>query len=283
MQYALSSATTSCVEITQNYLNAINENQHLNAFVEVYTDEAKAQAKDVDEKLKNGTAGKLAGMVIGIKDNLCYQNHKVSASSKILDGFESLFSATVIKRLLAEDAIIIGRLNCDEFAMGSANENTIHGTVKNPIDNNRVAGGSSGGSAAAVAAGLCLATLGSDTGGSIRQPAAFCGIVGLKPTYARVSRYGLIAYASSFDQIGPLTNTVEDAALLLEVIAGADDFDSTVSTRKVEEYHKVKLDNKPKRIAYIKECLDSKGLDPEIRNNLIEVKIEELKEKRAYC
>ena len=278
MQNALSSATTSCVEITQNYLNAINENQHLNAFVEVYTDEAKAQAKAVDEKLKNGTAGKLAGMVIGIKDNLCYKNHKVSASSKILDGFESLFSATVIERLLAEDAIIIGRLNCDEFAMGSANENTIHGTVKNPIDNNRVAGGSSGGSAAAVAAGLCLATLGSDTGGSIRQPAAFCGIVGLKPTYARVSRYGLIAYASSFDQIGPLTNTVEDAALLLEVIAGADEFDSTVSTKKVEEYSKAKLDNKPKRIAYIKECLESKGLDPEIKQ-AIEAKIEELKEK----
>jgi len=276
VQNALSFSNTTCVEITNSYLNTIAENQHLNAFVEVYTDEAMSQALAVDDKLKMGTAGKLAGMVIGIKDNLCYQNHKVSASSKILDGFESLFSATVIEKLLAEDAIIIGRLNCDEFAMGSANENTIYGTVKNPIDNKKVAGGSSGGSAAAVAAGLCLATLGSDTGGSIRQPAAFCGVVGLKPTYARVSRYGLIAYASSFDQIGSLTNTVDDAALLLEVIAGADEFDSTVSTRKVEEYSKAKLDNNPKRIAYIKECLESKGLDPEIKQ-LIETKIEDLK------
>ena len=276
VQNALSSAKTNCVEITRSYLNAINENQHLNAFIEVFGDEALSQALVVDKKLESGTAGKLAGMVIGIKDNLCYRGHNVSASSKILVGFESLFSATVIDRLIAEDAIIIGRLNCDEFAMGSANENTIYGTVKNPLDNTKVAGGSSGGSAAAVSAGLCLATLGSDTGGSIRQPAAFCGIVGLKPTYSRVSRYGLIAYASSFDQIGPLTNTVQDSALLLEVIAGEDEFDSTVSTRKVEEYSKLKLCDKPKRIAYIKECLESKGLDPEIKQ-VIENKIEELK------
>jgi len=276
VQEALLTHSTNCVEITNFYLNEITKNQHLNAFVEVYTDEALAQAKLVDEKLSNGKAGKLAGMVIGIKDNLCYKKHKVSASSKILDSFESLFTATVIDRLLAEDAIIIGRLNCDEFAMGSANENTIYGTVKNPIDNSKVAGGSSGGSATAVAAGLCLAALGSDTGGSIRQPAAFCGIVGLKPTYARVSRYGLIAYASSFDQIGPLTNNVEDAALLLEIIAGADNFDSTVSSKSVEEYSKAKFDNKPKRIAYIKECLESKGLDAEIKQ-VIEDKILKLK------
>jgi len=278
VQKALLNKTTNCVEITNFYLKAIDENQHLNAFVEVYVDEALRQSLIIDNKIKSGTAGKLAGMVIGIKDNLCYKNHKVSASSKILDGFESLFSATVIDRLIAEDAIIIGRLNCDEFAMGSANENTIYGTVKNPLDTSKVAGGSSGGSAAAVAAGLCLAALGSDTGGSIRQPAAFCGIVGLKPTYSRVSRYGLIAYASSFDQIGPLTNNVEDAALLLEVIAGADDFDSTVSSKLIEEYSKVKFDNKPKRIAYIKECLDNKSLDSEIKQ-LIEDKIEKLKEE----
>jgi aspartyl-tRNA(Asn)/glutamyl-tRNA(Gln) amidotransferase subunit A len=278
VQEALLTQSTNCAEITNFFLKEITKNQHLNAFVEVYADEALIQAKLVDEKLIKGTAGKLAGMVIGIKDNLCYKNHKVSASSKILDGFESLFSATVIDRLLEEDAIIIGRLNCDEFAMGSANENTIYGSVKNPIDNSKVAGGSSGGSAAAVAAGLCLAALGSDTGGSIRQPAAFCGIVGLKPTYARVSRYGLIAYASSFDQIGPLTNNIEDAALLLEVIAGSDDFDSTVSSKSVEEYSKAKFDNKPKRIAYIKECLENKGLDVEIKL-LIEDKIAKLKEE----
>jgi len=278
VQEALLNKTTNCVEITNFYLKAIDENQHLNAFIEVYTDAVLKQSVRIDSKIKSGTAGKLAGMVIGIKDNLCYKNHKVSASSKILDGFESLFSATVIDRLIAEDAIIIGRLNCDEFAMGSANENTIHGTVKNPLDTSKVAGGSSGGSAAAVAAGLCLAALGSDTGGSIRQPAAFCGIVGFKPTYARVSRYGLIAYASSFDQIGPLTNNVEDAALLMEVIAGADDFDSTASSKSVEEYSKEKFDNKPKRIAYIKECLENKILDAEVKQ-LIEDKIAKLKEE----
>ena len=276
MQNALNNDTTNVVEITKTYLQNIAENQHLNAFIEVYSDEVLEQARLVDEKLANCSAGKLAGMVVGIKDNLCYKNHKVSASSKILDGFESLFTATSVQRLIDEDAIIIGRLNCDEFAMGSANENTIYGTVKNPLDNSKVAGGSSGGSAAAVSAGLCLAALGSDTGGSIRQPAAFCGIVGLKPTYARVSRSGLIAYASSFDQIGPLTNNVSDAALILEVIAGKDDFDSTVSKKDVDNYSTAKFDNKPKKIAYISECLNRKGLDSEVKE-FIENKIDKLK------
>ena len=236
MQEALLNSTTNCVAITQSYLDEIEKNKHLNAFVEVFTQEALEESNRIDKKIKAGSAGKLAGMVIGIKDNLCYKGHKVTASSKILKGFESIYSATVVKRLLEEDAIIIGRLNCDEFAMGSANEHSIYGPVKNPINNNKVSGGSSGGSAAAVAAGLCLVALGSDTGGSIRQPASFCGIVGLKPTYSRVSRYGLIAYASSFDQIGPLTNTAEDAAVVLEVIAGKDKYDSTSSTKKVEDY-----------------------------------------------
>lgn len=276
VQNALNNDTTNVVEITKTYLQNIAENQHLNAFIEVYSDEALEQARFVDEKLANCSAGKLAGMVVGIKDNLCYKNHKVSASSKILDGFESLFTATSVQRLIDEDAIIIGRLNCDEFAMGSANENTIYGTVKNPLDNLKVAGGSSGGSAAAVSAGLCLVALGSDTGGSIRQPAAFCGIVGIKPTYSRVSRYGLIAYASSFDQIGPLTNNVSDAALILEVIAGKDDFDSTVSKKDVDNYSTAKFDNKPKKIAYISECLNRKGLDPEVKE-FIENKIDKLK------
>jgi aspartyl-tRNA(Asn)/glutamyl-tRNA(Gln) amidotransferase subunit A len=276
VQNALNNGTTNVVEITKTYLQNIAENQHLNAFIEAYSDEALEQARLVDEKLANCSAGKLAGMVVGIKDNLCYKNHKVSASSKILDGFESLFTATSVQRLIDEDAIIIGRLNCDEFAMGSANENTIYGTVKNPLDNSKVAGGSSGGSAAAVSAGLCLVALGSDTGGSIRQPAAFCGIVGIKPTYSRVSRYGLIAYASSFDQIGPLTNNVSDAALILEVIAGKDDFDSTVSKKDVDNYSTAKFDNKPKKIAYISECLNRKGLDPEVKE-FIENKIDKLK------
>ena len=276
MQNALNNDTTNVVEITKTYLQNIAENQHLNAFIEVYSDEVLEQARLVDEKLANCSAGKLAGMVVGIKDNLCYKNHKVSASSKILDGFESLFTATSVQRLIDEDAVIIGRLNCDEFAMGSANENTIYGTVKNPLDNSKVAGGSSGGSAGAVSAGLCLVALGSDTGGSIRQPAAFCGIVGFKPTYSRVSRHGLIAYASSFDQIGPLTNNVSDAALILEVIAGKDGFDSTVSKKDVDNYSTAKFDNKPKKIAYISECLNRKGLDPEVKE-FIKNKIDKLK------
>ena len=251
VQEALLNSTTNCVAITQSYLDEIEKNQHLNAFVEVFAKEALQKANHIDKKIKAGSAGKLAGMVVGLKDNLCYKGHTVTASSKILTGFESLYSATAVDRLLKEDAIIIGRLNCDEFAMGSANEHTVYGPVKNPLNNKKVPGGSSGGSAAAVAAGLCLAALGSDTGGSIRQPASFCGIVGLKPTYSRVSRYGLIAYASSFDQIGPLTNNIEDAALLLEVIAGADEFDSTASSNDVEEYSKINSNNNPKRIAYI--------------------------------
>ena len=264
MQEALLNNTINCVAITQSYLDEIEKNQHLNAFVEVFTQEALQKANHIDKKIKAGSAGKLAGMIVGLKDNLCYKGHTVTASSKILTGFESLYSATAVDRLLKEDAIIIGRLNCDEFAMGSANEHTVYGPVKNPLNNKKVPGGSSGGSAAAVAAGLCLAALGSDTGGSIRQPASFCGIVGLKPTYSRVSRYGLIAYASSFDQIGPLTNNIEDAALLLEVIAGADEFDSTASSKDVDEYSKINTTNNPKRIAYISECLENEGLDAEV-------------------
>ena len=231
---ALASGDT-VVRILEGYLANINANKHLNAFLEVFEESAKAKALDVDQKIKNGTAGRLAGMVIGIKDNLCYEGHKVSASSKILEGFESLFTGTALQRLIDEDAIIIGRLNCDEFAMGSSNENSAFGPVINPLGENRVPGGSSGGSAAALAAGCCTATLGSDTGGSIRQPASFTGTVGLKPTYGRISRYGLIAYASSFDQIGPFTHDVADSALLLEIMAGQDNYDSTASTQRVPQ------------------------------------------------
>lgn len=163
----------------------------------MFFDSANTQANTIQQKLEQGTAGKLAGMVIGIKDNICYQDHQVTASSKMLDGFVAPYSATVVQRLLAEDAIIIGRLNCDEFAMGGSNETSYFGTVKNAVDETRVAGGSSGGSAVAVQADMCLAALGTDTGGSVRQPAAFCGNIGFKPTYGRISRYGVIAYASS--------------------------------------------------------------------------------------
>ncbi|OFY86734.1 MAG: aspartyl/glutamyl-tRNA amidotransferase subunit A [Bacteroidetes bacterium RIFCSPLOWO2_12_FULL_35_15] len=272
VQFDLTNKAISCVELTQSYINRINDNKNLNVFLEVFEKSALEKAKQVDEKLRLKTSGKLAGMVIALKDNLCYKGHKVSASSKILEGFESLYNATVVERLLAEDAIIIGRTNCDEFAMGSSNENSAFGNVLNPLNTKCVPGGSSGGSAAAVAADLCLAALGTDTGGSIRQPASFCGVVGFKPTYGRVSRYGAIAYASSFDQIGPLTKTVDDAALIMEVMSGKDEYDSSVSSKPVPAYSK-EINNKQVkvRIAYIKDCLENEGLNPEIKIRINEL------------
>jgi aspartyl-tRNA(Asn)/glutamyl-tRNA(Gln) amidotransferase subunit A len=259
-----------CSIAVQQYLDAIQKNEHLNAYLEVFADEAKARALFLDEKRAAGKPlGKLHGVVVSIKDVLSYEGHRVSASSKILSGFVSLYSATAVAKLLAEDAIIIGRNNCDEFAMGSSNENSAFGPVKNALDETRVPGGSSGGSAVSVQAGLCMVSLGSDTGGSVRQPADFCGIVGLKPTYGRVSRYGLIAYASSFDQIGIFTNTVEDAALVLEVIAGTDEFDSTASQKEVPRFSgAVDQPFKPYRIAYFKETLEHPGLDPAIKSTI---------------
>jgi len=268
LQSDLRSGKTTCVELARQLLGLIEEKKHLNAFLEVFTDSSLEQAARVDEKIKAGTAGKLAGVIVGLKDNICYKGHKVSASSKILAGFESLYSATVVERLLAEDAIVIGRLNCDEFAMGSSNENSAYGNVLNPLNEACVPGGSSGGAAAAVAAGLCHVSLGSDTGGSIRQPASFTGTVGIKPTYGRVSRYGLIAYASSFDQIGPITKTVEDNALVLEVISGQDRLDNTSSSVPVSSFASGLTENKTYKIAYLKECVENPGLDPEIRQNV---------------
>ena len=252
-------------ELISYYFEQIEKNQHLNAFNEVFFDSASSQAAIVQHKIDEGTAGKLAGMVIGIKDNICYINHKVSASSKMLDGFVSPYSSTVVERLLAEDAIIIGRLNCDEFAMGGSNETSYFGPVKNAADVERVAGGSSGGSAVAVQADLCLAALGTDTGGSVRQPAAFCGVIGFKPTYGRISRYGVIAYASSFDQVGTITSSVTDAALLLSVLAGKDEADSTVSTLPVPNYlANLSLEGN-KKIAVLKETVENDALDHEIK------------------
>lgn len=273
---ALASGET-VLDIVNGYIETIRQHSDLNAFLEVFDDSAKQQAKLVDQKRLNGEAGRLAGMVIGIKDNLCYSGHKVSASSRILEGFESIYTATAVQRLIDEDAVIIGRLNCDEFAMGSSNENSAFGPVKNNLNKSLVPGGSSGGSAVAVSAGLCTAALGSDTGGSIRQPASFTGTFGIKPTYGRISRYGLIAYASSFDQIGPFTNTLEDAALLLEVMAGEDDYDSTVSTKPVENYDNFSPVGS-KKIAVIRESLETDGMDPEVKAKMQEV-IENLKKE----
>ena len=258
----------SCQNLVKFYLKNIQDNQNLNAFVEVYEEEALAQAKTLDVKLQETpeNLGKLFGLVISIKDVLCYKNHKVSASSKILDGFESLFNATAVERLLAEDAIIIGRTNCDEFAMGSTNETSYFGATKNAADTERVPGGSSGGAAVSVQADMCLAALGSDTGGSVRQPAAWCGVVGFKPTYGRISRHGLLAYASSFDQIGIFAPQSGDVALILEVISGADDYDSTVSETPVETYSQTSKDVLgKKKIAYFPEAINHEGIDEKIR------------------
>jgi aspartyl-tRNA(Asn)/glutamyl-tRNA(Gln) amidotransferase subunit A len=269
----------TCLQAVEHYLQQIHAKKQLNAFIEVYTVEAKEKAKQLDEQRKAGQpVKKLHGVVIGLKDVICYKNHKISASSNILKSFTSIYSATTVERLLAEGAIIIGNLNCDEFAMGSTNENSAYGKVLNALDETRVPGGSSGGSAVAVQAGLCMVSLGSDTGGSVRQPADFCGIIGLKPTYGRVSRYGLIAYASSFDQIGIFSSTVADAATTLEVIAGADDFDSTVSPKEVPAYSSQLSSNKKFRFAYFDEALNHPGLDPEIGNS-IKKRIGQLKEE----
>lgn len=273
---AIANKETDCKAIVQHYLKNIQTKAHLNAFVEVYTHAALEQADIIDDKIASGNAGKLAGMVIGIKDVLCYAGHQVNSSSKILQGFESQFTATAIQKLIDQDAIIIGRLNCDEFGMGSSNENSVHGRVLNAIDESRVPGGSSGGSAVAVQAHLCTVSLGTDTGGSVRQPAAFTGIVGIKPTYSRVSRYGLIAYASSFDTIGIFSANVKDNALVMEIMAGPDDFDSTVSRKPVPNYSELLHFNKRVKIAYLKETLQSPSLQEEIKINTQRV-LEKLK------
>ena len=252
----------SVEERAREALRAIEANSDLNAFLEVFEDSALRKAIEVDKRLKAGDAGPLAGTVISIKDNICYKGHKVSAASRILENFTSLYSATVVERLLAADAVIIGRTNCDEFAMGSSNENSAFGNVKNPIDPTKVPGGSSGGAAASVAAGMVHAALGSDTGGSIRQPASFTGTIGFKPTYGRVSRYGLIAFASSFDQIGPFAHTIAETASVFQVMAGHDPKDSTSSRKPLGP---ITLDHPGKlRIGYYREGIEGKGIDPEI-------------------
>lgn len=246
-----------------HYLQEIEKNKRLNAFIEVYAEEALQRASWLDGQ---PISGPLHGVVIGIKDNICHAGHAATAASRILEGFVSPYSATAVERLLNAGAIIIGRQNCDEFGMGSTNEHSAYGPVLNPVDETRVPGGSSGGSAAAVAAGLCMAALGSDTGGSVRLPADFCGVIGLKPGYGRVSRHGLIAYGSSFDQIGIIATTVSDVQEILEVIAGPDAFDSTASDQPL---HPASITNASSfRIAYFPEWIEHPSVDPEIAQAL---------------
>ncbi len=235
---AIAERRVTASTLVEQFYGKIKADDHeIHAYLTLCENRALQQAKNIDDLVSKGAAlPPLAGVPIGIKDVMVTKGLRTTAGSKILENFIPPYDCTAVARLEAAGAIILGKLNCDEFAMGSSNENSAYGPVRNPRDKSRVPGGSSGGSAAAVAAGTAVATLGSDTGGSIRQPASFCGVVGLMPTYGRVSRYGLIAFASSLDHIGPLTKTVKDAAILLRVIAGRDPLDSTSADVPVPDY-----------------------------------------------
>ena len=269
----LEQGKSTCLEATNHYLEKIAKTKHLNAFVDVYTTESLERASYLDEKRKKSeTIGKLHGVIIAIKDVICYKDHKVTAASAILKDFVSLYNSTAVQKLLKEDAIIIGNCNCDEFAMGSTNENSVYGKTLNALDETKVPGGSSGGSAVAVQAALCMVSLGSDTGGSVRQPADFCGITGIKPSYGVISRHGLVAYASSFDQIGIFSNNIEDAAKVLEVINGSDVYDSTVKQqeqRSISFSPQTIIDKDVKyRVALLKNAFEHQSLDNEIKKNI---------------
>ena len=265
---ALRSGSTTTEKVVEGYLEAVAEHSSLNAFLRVFGEGALARARAVDRKLASGRAGSLAGMVIAIKDNICIRGDRATCASKILENYTSLYDATVVERLHDADAVVIGKTNLDEFAMGSSTENSAFGAVRHPLDIGRVPGGSSGGSAVAVAAGMAHTALGSDTGGSIRQPASFCGVVGMKPTYGRVSRYGLVALASSLDQIGPFANSVADAASVLQSIAGHDPRDSTSADLPVPDYGAALTEGvRGWRIGVPKEVL-GEGLQEEVRGAL---------------
>jgi len=269
IQKALLSGKTTTEELVITYLSNIENTRHLNAYVEVYKMEALAKAKDLDQKIKDHpeSLGKLFGCIISVKDLIVFKNHKVNAGSKILDGFESQFNATAVETVLLEDAIIIGRTNCDEFGMGSANVNSFFGPVHNAADPTRISGGSSGGAAVSVQTDTCLIALGTDTGGSVRQPASMCGVYGFKPGYGMVSRYGLIAYASSFDQLGIIAKNVEDIETVMSIVSVSDDYDATMFQSGL--YNEQKSQNQPDlnklKIAYIVDAFENDALDSEIK------------------
>ena len=282
LQQKLKRKELTIAEILESYCNRINEKEpEVEAFVTTYLEEAKAEAQKVQEKLDNGEdLGEYAGIPIGIKDNLCMKGTKTTCSSKMLENFVSPYDATVIEKLKDENIISLGKLNMDEFAMGSSTESSYFKKTKNPWNLNKVPGGSSGGSAAAVAANMVPWALGSDTGGSIRQPASLCGVVGLKPTYGLVSRYGLVAFASSLDQIGPITKDVRDSAMLLSLIAGHDEKDTTSEEIEKKDYTKaLKNDVKGLKIGVPKEFF-GEGINEEVKKELTKA-IETYKELGA--
>ena len=263
----------------EQYLAAIEKQKSLNAFTQVYADEARQRAHALDQKRsKNAKMGPLAGVIVALKDNICMKDHRVTCASKILENFISPYDATVVRKIIDADGVIIGKTNLDEFAMGSSTENSFFGPARHPQNPSFVAGGSSGGSAVAVAAGLCDVALGSDTGGSIRQPASFCGIIGLKPTYGRVSRYGLVAYASSLDQIGTFGRTVDDAAMLLQVISGHDASDSTSAEQPVPDFSGSLTRELSNAVIGVPRQFFGDGLEQEIRKKITGV-VESLKSK----
>ena len=265
---ALEDRSTTATSLTENYYARIDrDDPQIGAFLTLCKERASAQAQNIDQMAQRGDPlPPLAGVPVGIKDVMATRGVRTTAGSRILERYIPPYDCTAVARLEAAGAIILGKMNCDEFAMGSSNENSAYRPVHNPRDLSRVPGGSSGGSAAAVAAGMAVATLGSDTGGSIRQPASFCGVVGLMPTYGRVSRYGLIAFASSLDHIGPLTNSVQDAATILRTIAGRDPMDSTSADVPVPDYvADLDKDVRGLKIGVAKEYF-GEGLDPEVRS-----------------
>ena len=265
IQQGLASGEFSSVEITQEYLDRINQhNAAINCYITVTEDIALEQAKAADAQIASGDIKPLTGVPIAHKDIFCTDGVKTSCGSKMLDNFIAPYNATVIEKFNAEDSVMLGKTNMDEFAMGSSNENSFYGPVSNPWDNERVPGGSSGGSAAAVAAGLAPAATGTDTGGSIRQPAALCGITGIKPTYGRVSRYGMVAFGSSLDQAGAFARSAEDCGILLQTMAGFDPRDSTSIEQPVADYSQnLGEDIKGLRIGLPKEYF-AEGLDDDI-------------------
>ncbi|HUR10610.1 MAG TPA: Asp-tRNA(Asn)/Glu-tRNA(Gln) amidotransferase subunit GatA [Flavitalea sp.] len=262
---SLLNGSTSCEAMVTTCLKKTTEKKHLNAFLRLYSDEALMRARALDRQRSSGQImGKLHGVVIALKDVICYKDHPVTAASRILENYTAIYNSTVVERLIEEEAIIIGHTNCDEFAMGSTNENSAFGKVLNAIDESRVPGGSSGGSAVALQSGMCMISLGTDTGGSVRQPADFCGIIGFKPSYGVISRYGIIAYASSFDQVGIFANYIEDVAAVLEVIEGPDSFDSTTYPLEKHQYKTTLTADKQFKIGYFKDAFESPALDPEM-------------------